>query len=416
MYVMNSDLYFDGKKYISSSRAAKISGYVNDYIGQLCRDGKLDCRMIGRSWYVSFDSLIAHKNSNGSGSKNKSQRLVKTEVTPTVNKEEALLVNFEPQISVVPAPPVVAEVALPQLLEMKKEVRVVDSASTGALLEKVSPESEDLPLFAFDLKAPLLEEKTLSDISLISPEIEVTPEVVHRIPIKAVGEVVQVSEKQVDEIKNSAPTSEPIVSEYFADAKFITPILSTVTTVTMPSTHHQVFGKRFPTVALGVVAVLISFLVFNLMTETGVSNRETVAVERPAPAAYQGVDLTASVVSGAWNVLDTVSEKIYLTVNDWTGGAQKTILAFVKSRGSPPKLYTNDPPTLVADERPSEGMIVVPVTAKTDKEATIAKIKSTFSDEVTVEPGADGSDGVIKPVFKRSKGDDYLYVLVPIKN
>lgn len=413
---MNSDLYFDGKKYISSSRAAKISGYVNDYIGQLCRDGKLDCRMIGRSWYVSFDSLIAHKNSNGSGSKNKSQRLVKTEVTPTVNKEEALLVNFEPQISVVPAPPVVAEVALPQLLEMKKEVRVVDSASTGALLEKVSPESEDLPLFAFDLKAPLLEEKTLSDISLISPEIEVTPEVVHRIPIKAVGEVVQVSEKQVDEIKNSAPTSEPIVSEYFADAKFITPILSTVTTVTMPSTHHQVFGKRFPTVALGVVAVLISFLVFNLMTETGVSNRETVAVERPAPAAYQGVDLTASVVSGAWNVLDTVSEKIYLTVNDWTGGAQKTILAFVKSRGSPPKLYTNDPPTLVADERPSEGMIVVPVTAKTDKEATIAKIKSTFSDEVTVEPGADGSDGVIKPVFKRSKGDDYLYVLVPIKN
>ena len=73
---MNSDLYFDGKKFISSSRAAKISGYVNDYIGQLCRDGKLDCRMVGRSWYVSYDSLQEHRKLNNLASKNRSKKSV----------------------------------------------------------------------------------------------------------------------------------------------------------------------------------------------------------------------------------------------------------------------------------------------------------------------------------------------------
>lgn len=413
MYVMNSDLYFDGKKYISSSRAAKISGYVNDYIGQLCRDGKLECRMIGRSWYVSFDSLIAHKNANGNGTKNKTQKLVKVEAVAEVKKEEASPVNFEPQkneVLVTPPAPV-SEVALP--------VAPILVSVTTPPVSKVSEislgsESDDLPLFAFDLKAPATVEKNVSAVpgEPAVSEVQGTEEIVHRIPINAVLEVPEATEKKPEEVKIVTPTTSPIVSEYFAEAKFITPILSTITTVDFPNTHHQVFGKKFPSVALAVVAVLISFLGFKLMTETG-SRTPYVAV---APAAHEGVDLTASAVSGVVGVLNNLSEKIYLTVNDWTTGTEKTILAFVKGRGSPPKTYTSDPPTLVADEKPNEGMIVVPVTAKTDKEATIAKIKSTFSDEVTVEPGSDGSDGVIKPVFKRSKGDDYLYVLVPIKN
>lgn len=73
---MNSDLFFGGKKYISSSRAAKISGYVNDYIGQLCRDGKLESQMVGRSWYVSLDSLINHKNTYGPGARSKGSKKV----------------------------------------------------------------------------------------------------------------------------------------------------------------------------------------------------------------------------------------------------------------------------------------------------------------------------------------------------
>ncbi len=51
---MNNDLLFDGKTYISVGRASKKLGYTADYLGQLCRAGKIDARMIGRTWYVEW--------------------------------------------------------------------------------------------------------------------------------------------------------------------------------------------------------------------------------------------------------------------------------------------------------------------------------------------------------------------------
>jgi hypothetical protein len=59
---MSESLIIEGKQYISSRRAAEIAGYSNDYVGQLCRAGKLVCRMIGRFWYVDEDSILRHKN------------------------------------------------------------------------------------------------------------------------------------------------------------------------------------------------------------------------------------------------------------------------------------------------------------------------------------------------------------------
>ena len=58
---MNGELFFDGKKYISAKRASEITGYTSDYIGQLCRGNKLECRQVGRGWFVSEFSIINHK-------------------------------------------------------------------------------------------------------------------------------------------------------------------------------------------------------------------------------------------------------------------------------------------------------------------------------------------------------------------
>jgi hypothetical protein len=55
------ELVVDGEKYISSKRAARLSGYTKDYIGQLCRAGKIPSKMVGRSWYVKEDSLKEHR-------------------------------------------------------------------------------------------------------------------------------------------------------------------------------------------------------------------------------------------------------------------------------------------------------------------------------------------------------------------
>lgn len=52
---------FDGKDYISTGRAAKLTGYNQDYVGQLARSGEVLSRQVGNRWYIDRESLLAHK-------------------------------------------------------------------------------------------------------------------------------------------------------------------------------------------------------------------------------------------------------------------------------------------------------------------------------------------------------------------
>src|SRR3990167_8328737 len=52
---------FDGKDHISASRAAKITGYHPDYVGQLARSGAIISRQVGNRWYVDRAALLSHK-------------------------------------------------------------------------------------------------------------------------------------------------------------------------------------------------------------------------------------------------------------------------------------------------------------------------------------------------------------------
>ena len=55
------EILIEEKKYISSKQAAKITGYAKDYIGQLCREGRVPARLVGRSWYVLETAIKDHK-------------------------------------------------------------------------------------------------------------------------------------------------------------------------------------------------------------------------------------------------------------------------------------------------------------------------------------------------------------------
>lgn len=58
------EIFVEDKKYISSKRAAKITGYAKDYVGQLCREGRVPARFVGRSWYVLETAIQDHRFGN----------------------------------------------------------------------------------------------------------------------------------------------------------------------------------------------------------------------------------------------------------------------------------------------------------------------------------------------------------------
>jgi hypothetical protein len=55
------ELIIDEKKYISSKQAAKVTGYAKDYVGQLCREGRVQAQLVGRSWYVLESAILDHR-------------------------------------------------------------------------------------------------------------------------------------------------------------------------------------------------------------------------------------------------------------------------------------------------------------------------------------------------------------------
>lgn len=55
------EILIEEKRYISSKQAAKITGYAKDYIGQLCREGRVTARLVGRSWYVLEAAIQDHR-------------------------------------------------------------------------------------------------------------------------------------------------------------------------------------------------------------------------------------------------------------------------------------------------------------------------------------------------------------------
>ena len=58
--MQKEQLIINGKVFLSTRRGAEIAGYSADYVGQLCRSGKIECRRIRRVWFVEKDSILRH--------------------------------------------------------------------------------------------------------------------------------------------------------------------------------------------------------------------------------------------------------------------------------------------------------------------------------------------------------------------
>ena len=74
-YSVMETISVDGENYVKASSIARELGYTADYVGQLCRAGTVEAKMVGRSWYVNEDSLRGHKKGRyrSSAAKSKSE-------------------------------------------------------------------------------------------------------------------------------------------------------------------------------------------------------------------------------------------------------------------------------------------------------------------------------------------------------
>jgi hypothetical protein len=83
-------LTLNGKNYVKASVIARDLGYTADYVGQLCRGGKVDAKLFGRSWYVHKDSIGDHKSTRYRSTQAKTAQAVRVHIEESVKESPKL--------------------------------------------------------------------------------------------------------------------------------------------------------------------------------------------------------------------------------------------------------------------------------------------------------------------------------------
>ena len=70
----------------------------------------------------------------------------------------------------------------------------------------------------------------------------------------------------------------------------------------------------------------------------------------------------------------------------------------------------------VANSPTTAGLVVLPSSGDPTRDAAIKQeLKNSFSDQVEVKFDQSGQAGVITPIFRTGRGDNYLFILTPLK-
>lgn len=121
MLTVMNEIIIDQKKYISSKQAAEITGYAKDYVGQLCREGRVPARLVGRSWYVLESAIQDHRF----GSSHESAPKTKKEEHESKKEDSPLPPTWES-----PHYEAVQEESLPQINRLKATVSIEAESET----------------------------------------------------------------------------------------------------------------------------------------------------------------------------------------------------------------------------------------------------------------------------------------------
>ena len=342
---MKHIVIFQGKKYISSKRASKVSDYSSDYIGQLCRAGKLDGKMFGHTWFVTEDSLVAHQTISASAESYKNRAL---------NFKRAALVKGSAE----------------------------DDSSADAVGRVSARRAAEISGYSADYVGQLCRSGRL-DAKMIGHTWFVTEASVFSHMRKIEQEQ---REAEFRKLSRASSTSAAVTSK--------TKIVSPYQTVSRSSIVAAAAGSRTKhpvRTGLFVIAFLVVFVFAASMTISYIGGAGNVAVNNSSVAG----------VYSAAHAIVAFFERQYEAV----------VARIIKSRDL--TVRTTDPISVQGTEY---GMVVAPSTGDPVQDAArTEQLKSTFSDDVAVHPDQSGTAGVITPVFKKSNGKDFMYVLVPVK-
>lgn len=196
--------------------------------------------------------------------------------------------------------------------------------------------------------------------------------------------------------------------------------------------------KRALALALSLVLVFGTYLTLQTPEEKRLASLSpvqviaglTTSLEKTSILVYRTFSAIRPVADGASSAtaFEFIRESFanlphYLT-KAWNK-ARDLAYAFLFDKGSHYASTNKTPETLSPKENESmtlalgsdsrEGLVVVPAPKNEAERVALSKrIKQSFSDEVRVIPDEDGQAGIIQPVFKKTLGEGYLYVLVPI--
>ncbi len=358
---MNKKLVIDGKKYISAKRASEIYGYNSDYIGQLCRENFFDAKRIGRAWFVAEDAIIHHKNS---GIKKVAEELPK-HLSPirdvaaktgySTDYVSRLCRTGQVECRMVQDKWYVSEASVfqhKQAAEQKQKQRAEILKEKNTLLRKATH---------------AVDEKNIPVAQSVSP----------------------VSSAQ------SFQTSPRVSSLAFRHNEYEAARVSHDESV---AGLAPLFSKIIFAVLLAVVAIIPFWMIqYARPTVAGLENQSVAAVS-------ETVDSLVSVYT-------TVRVAVVSWWDESRGQVKRLTFRTSRSKGAP---RTEPPGT--QEEGSQQGLVVIPssASARTDEDVK-DYVKSSFSDETAVTPDETGSSGIIKPIFKNHSDQEYLYVMVPLK-
>lgn len=349
---MEGEFISEGKTYISASRASKLYGYTADYIGQLCRKAAIECRRVGRVWFVDQESLQKHKDAASVAPRGRIPSSEKIYEQTTDAKEVAYLP-----------------------LSKAAKISGYSQDYIGQLCRKGVVESRRVGRAWFVSEVSLLKHK---EGASVAPR--------GRIEIyQGPAEIEKVAEA-------AALSDEPVAVSTAA----------ILTQKVLPS-HFSVARKA----AVGFLVVVILFA-------THIATQKIPAVNSLSKVASDVAENSAASIM-------SVPEFIFYKISGFFSGTTNKIrLAFggqtkpgvVLDNGS-----TQDLGAAANLTSPQAGVAVLPSAGDPTVNEQVKKyVTNSFSDETQIVPDKSGNSGLLKPVFKENKNQEYLYVVVPVKD